>query len=203
MKQVSDLANEYVQEYERDYDNDAPQWRYLVYFALGCLLFVLSVLGVRSIAGAQESETAYPLLETGYADPPNPYRQNQGAVWPAYEQQMTDEQKLAFVNLTGIRIPLATVEALANTPIIRCTTFCFETGLVWHTEMIAWSDTQAYGQFPVITVYQNAIFTDYYMIAVFNTFELGQDDNPHPRGYYWVRIDEFRAVFPEIEYQEG
>jgi hypothetical protein len=206
MTKANDLANEHVEQYERDYDNDAPPFKWLlIALPLLALLFVLLaplLFCAYDTAFGQGSDTAYPLLETGYADPPNPYRQNLGAVWPDDEQQMTDEQRLAFVNLTGIQIPLATVETLANTPIIRCEAFCFETGMVWPTELIAWSDEQAFGNFPVIAVYKNAVFSDYYMIAVFSTYALGQDDNPHPRGYYWVRIDEFRAVFPEIEYQE-
>jgi hypothetical protein len=160
------------------------------------LIIILLLLLLALPAKAQDGPV-YPLLETGHVIPPNPYRQgDEGAIWPSHEQVMTEGQIEAFQSLTGISVPLETVTALANTKTIRCTTFCYETGYVWSYELIAWSAVAAYDDFAVISVFENAIFTDYYLIAVYDTFVRGRDHNPHPRGFYWVRIDEFREVFP-------
>lgn len=97
MKQVSDLANEYIQEYERDYDNDSPQWRWLFVFALILLIVVLAVRGVRSAAGQTgggfacgTSEWDGPLFRS-FADYPT--------VVPVIRQEHGDIDPMAFFDV--------------------------------------------------------------------------------------------------------
>lgn len=204
---IPDLAESYVTEYERDYENDLPSLKFLLWFfpifALGGFIFALIVFGVYSVVGAQENESSYPLRATGYTIPTNPYRQllGEGSVWPTHEQQMTVEQQLDFGLVQGHPIPLETVRYLARPVVICRDSFgCFETGLVNATELIVWTDSDepTFDNHPAIIVYKNVLFTDFYMIAVFSTFELGDDGNPHPRGWWWVKIEDFRRVFPEV-----